>query len=58
MGATLFNPSGRLSGAEPLLACADLALYEAKDAGRNRVAYRKLCALEADPQGSAMSSAN
>jgi PleD family two-component response regulator len=49
MGAAIFHPSGRLSGAEPLLACADLALYEAKDAGRNRVVYRKICALEANP---------
>lgn len=37
IGATVFDAFGGLGNVESLLAVADLALYAAKDAGRNRV---------------------
>jgi diguanylate cyclase (GGDEF)-like protein len=40
VGATVFDPLQGVAGVESLLAIADLSLYAAKAAGRNRVIFR------------------
>ena len=47
MGATGYDPAHPAAGSESLLAVADLALYDAKAQGRNRVICRKIDAPDA-----------
>ena len=42
IGATIYDPAHQAAGSESLLAVADLALYDAKAQGRNRVICRKI----------------
>ncbi|MGO1163931.1 diguanylate cyclase [Brucella sp. C7-11G] len=42
LGATVFTPSSRVGNPAELVARADLALYQAKDAGRDRVGFQRL----------------
>ncbi|ANH08465.1 diguanylate cyclase [Shinella sp. HZN7] len=42
LGATVFTSDSRVSNPAELVARADLALYQAKDAGRDRVGFQRL----------------
>jgi diguanylate cyclase (GGDEF)-like protein/PAS domain S-box-containing protein len=42
LGATVFTPDSRVANPAELVARADLALYQAKDAGRDRVGFQRL----------------
>jgi diguanylate cyclase (GGDEF)-like protein/PAS domain S-box-containing protein len=42
LGATVFTPDSRVANPAELVAWADLALYQAKDAGRDRVGFQRL----------------
>ena len=42
LGATVFTSDSRASNPAELVARADLALYQAKDAGRDRVGFQRL----------------
>jgi diguanylate cyclase (GGDEF)-like protein len=55
MGATVFDPSEGNPGAKSLLATADLAMYAAKAAGRNRVVLRNAKDVAFKPESPAAS---
>lgn len=42
LGATVFTPDLRVGNPAELVARADLALYQAKDAGRDQVGFQRL----------------
>ncbi|MDR7031194.1 diguanylate cyclase (GGDEF)-like protein [Rhizobium rosettiformans] len=44
LGATVFTSESRINNPAELVARADLALYQAKDAGRDRVGFQRLAA--------------
>lgn len=44
LGATVFTSESRIKNPAELVARADLALYQAKDAGRDRVGFQRLAA--------------
>ena len=51
IGVTVFDQCEGPKSAEALLAIADAALYAAKDAGRNRVAFFDACSQETGKKG-------